>query len=131
MLAMAIKFLGAHHSPATIAPHNLFLLKGAPLWLYSWPKPEPRPKIRSREDKSQPAVPQASVNSRSHSGPLERNLTFAFRPGTLVPGFPRHKKEYVGAAKEKGIPRPTRSSFPPDLKKFSEDFPFSSSSILL
>ena len=32
------------------------------------------------------------LNSCSHLGPLEHNPIFAFRPGTLVPGFRRHKK---------------------------------------
>jgi hypothetical protein len=49
MLAVVIKFLVAHHPAATIGPHDLFLLKGTLLWFYSWPKPEPLPKIRSWE----------------------------------------------------------------------------------
>jgi hypothetical protein len=103
---MPIKFLVAHHPPETIAPHDLSLLKRTPLWLYSWPKPEPRPKIRSREAKSQPAVPQASVTHRSHFGRLDLNQALAFQPGTLAPEFRTHKKEYVGTRKEKDISPP-------------------------
>jgi hypothetical protein len=49
MLAMSVKFLVGHKTAATIAPHDLSLLKEAVLWLYSWLKPEPLSKIRSWE----------------------------------------------------------------------------------